>query len=168
MFQQLPQLQPGNDLSRSQMVLPPSAPWHLAACTSGSRVTSWAGRTARWKHFARKQSLLQLVAFGVDQPPLPQAPSQPIAGSAPPWQTASGLHCVRDSSGKAAATIAGSPDCQAAANEPCTFQGCRERGRALSCQWPGLEHQELVAGESIMCLLHYLSAGDTRPKASLL
>lgn len=92
LFQQLPQLQPGNELGRSQMVLPPSAPWHLAAYTSGSRVTSWAGRTARWKHFARKQSLLHLIAFGEDLPPLPQAPSQPVAGSTSPWPRASGLH----------------------------------------------------------------------------
>lgn len=121
-------------------------------------MTGWAGWTARWKHFARKQSLLQLVAFGEDLSLLPQAPSQP-AGSASPWQRGSGLHCAWDSSGKAAAAIAGSLDCQAAANEPCPFQGCRERGRALSCQWPGLEHQELVAAESIMCLLYYLCKG---------
>lgn len=36
--------------------------------------------------------------------------------------------CAWDSSAKAAAAIAGSPHCQAAANEPCASQGCRERG----------------------------------------
>lgn len=72
LFQQLPQLQPGNELGGSQMVPPPSAPWHLAARTWGSRVASWAGRTASWEHFARKQSLLQRVAFGEALPHVPQ------------------------------------------------------------------------------------------------
>lgn len=168
MFQQLPQLQPGNELGRRQMALPPSAPRYLAAYTSGSRAASWAGRSARWKRFARQQSLLQLVAFGEEQAPLEQAPSQPVAGSASPWQTAPTLHCMRDSSGKAAAAIAGFPDCQAAANEPCTCQGCRERrgeSSELPVAWAGTE--ELVTGERAMCLLCCFSAGDTSPKGSL-
>lgn len=90
-------------------------------------MTSRASRSAKWKHFARKRSLLQLAAFE-DQPPLPQAPSQPVAGIASPWQAAPVLRCTWDSPGKAAAAIAGSPDCQAAANEPRACQGCRESG----------------------------------------
>lgn len=129
----------------------------------------WLGREeGKMGSTARKQSLLQLVLFGENQPLLARSPSQPAAGSASPWQTAPTLHCTWDSSGKAAAAIAGSPDCQAAANEPCICQGCRERGRALGCQWHGLE-QRSWCGEKDMCLLYCSSLqGIPVPRIPLL
>lgn len=113
----------------------------------------------------RRQSLVQLVAFGED-PPSPTSPSQPVAGNALPWPTTSGLHWVWDSSGKAAASTAGSPACQAAANEPCTFQGCRRGEKLWAASGLGWNSRSwwLVKASWV----YYLSARDTCPKASLL
>lgn len=152
------------------MALLPPAPWYSATYTSGSRVAGWAGQSARGKHSARKQSLLQLVPFA--QCLLTWAPSQPAAGSASPWQTAPTLHCTWDSSGKAAAAIAGFPDCQAAANEPCICQGHREgESTGLLVAWSGAEEPMWRKSCMLIALLisrGYLSQGSLPIIASLI
>lgn len=138
------------------MALPPSAPRYLAAYTSGSGVTRWAGGSARWKRFARKQSLLQPVACGEDQPPfshrlrLGQLQGAPHLGTQPPRS-----RCTRDSSGKAAAVISGlSPIARLLLTSHARARVGEREGESSGLPLARAGTPELVAGEEATCSPH--------------